>query len=265
MTVNAVDFGDLLLHNLTLFTGNPDILADYQRRFRYLLVDEYQDTNVAQYLWLRLLAQQRRNLCCVGDDDQSIYSWRGAEIGNILRFEKDFPGAHDRPARAELPLDAAHPRRRRRHDRAEPGPPRQDACGPTRDEGEKVVVRGRVGRRGGGALGRRRDRGAAAQAARAQRDRDPGARRLPDARVRRALHHARRCPIASSAGRASTSARRSATRSPICASSISRPTISPSSASSTRRAAASAPPPCRCCTRCARAERLPLDRSGAAC
>src|SRR6266478_4223945 len=93
MTVNAVDFGDLLLHNLTLLTGNPDILGDYQRRFRYLLVDEYQDTNVAQYLWLRLLAQQRRNLCCVGDDDQSIYSWRGAEIGNILRFEKDFPGA----------------------------------------------------------------------------------------------------------------------------------------------------------------------------
>ncbi len=92
-TVNAVDFGDLLLHNLTLLTGNPDILAEYQRRFRYVLVDEYQDSNVAQYLWLRLLAQQRRNLCCVGDDDQSIYSWRGAEIGNILRFEKDFPGA----------------------------------------------------------------------------------------------------------------------------------------------------------------------------
>src|SRR5579884_215652 len=92
-TVNAVDFGDLLLHNLTLFTRHPDILADYQRRFRYMLVDEYQDSNVAQYLWLRLLAQQRRNLCCVGDDDQSIYSWRGAEIGNILRFETDFPGA----------------------------------------------------------------------------------------------------------------------------------------------------------------------------
>src|SRR5271168_505016 len=93
MTVNAVDFGDLLLHNLTLLTGNPDILAEYHRRFRYVLVDEYQDTNVAQYLWLRLLAQARRNLCCVGDDDQSIYSWRGAEIGNILRFESDFPGA----------------------------------------------------------------------------------------------------------------------------------------------------------------------------
>ena len=92
-TLNAVDFGDLLLHNLTLFTGHEDVLADYQRRFKYILVDEYQDTNVAQYLWLRLLARSHRNLCCVGDDDQSIYSWRGAEIGNILRFEQDFPGA----------------------------------------------------------------------------------------------------------------------------------------------------------------------------
>ncbi|HWB52072.1 MAG TPA: UvrD-helicase domain-containing protein [Stellaceae bacterium] len=92
-TVNAVDFGDLLLHNLTLFQGNPEILASYQRRFRYILVDEYQDTNVAQYLWLRLLAQQHKNICCVGDDDQSIYSWRGAQIENILKFESDFPGA----------------------------------------------------------------------------------------------------------------------------------------------------------------------------
>jgi DNA helicase-2/ATP-dependent DNA helicase PcrA len=92
-TVNAADFGDLLLHNLTLFTENPEILDYYQHRFRYLLVDEYQDTNVAQYLWLRLLAQHYKNLCCVGDDDQSIYSWRGAEIGNILKFESDFPGA----------------------------------------------------------------------------------------------------------------------------------------------------------------------------
>ncbi|MDJ0948272.1 MAG: UvrD-helicase domain-containing protein [Alphaproteobacteria bacterium] len=92
-TLNAADFGDLLLHNLTLFTGHADVLADYRRRFKYLLVDEYQDTNVAQYLWLRLLAQEHKNICCVGDDDQSIYSWRGAEIGNILKFEKDFPGA----------------------------------------------------------------------------------------------------------------------------------------------------------------------------
>jgi DNA helicase II / ATP-dependent DNA helicase PcrA len=93
LALNAADFGDLLLHNLTLLGANAAILEQYQERFRYLLVDEYQDTNVAQYLWLRLLAQRHRNLCCVGDDDQSIYSWRGAEIGNILRFEADFPGA----------------------------------------------------------------------------------------------------------------------------------------------------------------------------
>ena len=92
-TLNACDFGDLLLHNLTLFQTQPDVLAEYHRRFRYLLVDEYQDTNVAQYLWLRILAQGSHNLACVGDDDQSIYGWRGAEVGNILRFEKDFPGA----------------------------------------------------------------------------------------------------------------------------------------------------------------------------
>ena len=91
--LNACDFGDLLLHNLTIFTAHPDVLQSFQERFRYLLVDEYQDTNVAQYLWLRLLAQGRRNVCCVGDDDQSIYGWRGAEVDNILRFERDFPGA----------------------------------------------------------------------------------------------------------------------------------------------------------------------------
>ena len=92
-TINAVDFGDLLLHCLTLFINFPDTLSDYQKKFRYILVDEYQDTNVAQYLWLRLLAHEHRNICCVGDDDQSIYSWRGAEVGNILKFEKDFENA----------------------------------------------------------------------------------------------------------------------------------------------------------------------------
>src|SRR5690606_24448654 len=128
-TLNAVDFGDLLLECIRLFREQPDILAEYQRRFRYMLVDEYQDTNVCQYLWLRLLAQrpvpprreggdssapepaagrparadggardtlpatERANICCVGDDDQSIYGWRGAEVDNILRFERDFPGA----------------------------------------------------------------------------------------------------------------------------------------------------------------------------
>jgi DNA helicase-2/ATP-dependent DNA helicase PcrA len=93
-TLNAADFGDLLLHVVTIFQAHPDILRKYQSWFRYILVDEYQDTNVAQYLWLRLLASTHKNICCVGDDDQSIYGWRGAEVGNILRFEKDFPGAH---------------------------------------------------------------------------------------------------------------------------------------------------------------------------
>ncbi|GGD92085.1 DNA helicase [Aureimonas endophytica] len=102
-SLNAADFGDLLMHPIAIFRAHPDVLADYHRRFRYILVDEYQDTNVAQYLWLRLLAQRSRrtgddtdepiNVCCVGDDDQSIYGWRGAEVDNILRFEKDFPGA----------------------------------------------------------------------------------------------------------------------------------------------------------------------------
>jgi DNA helicase II / ATP-dependent DNA helicase PcrA len=91
--LNACDFGDLLLHNLTLLRNHRDVLAEYQAKFKYILVDEYQDTNAVQYLWLRLLAQARKNICCVGDDDQSIYSWRGAEVANILRFEKDFPGA----------------------------------------------------------------------------------------------------------------------------------------------------------------------------
>ncbi|GGB32347.1 DNA helicase [Sphingomonas metalli] len=91
--VNACDFGDLLLHMLVILRTHRDVLEQYQQRFRYIMVDEYQDTNSVQYLWLRLLAQERRNIACVGDDDQSIYSWRGAQVENILRFEKDFPGA----------------------------------------------------------------------------------------------------------------------------------------------------------------------------
>ena len=91
--LNACDFGDLLLHMLNIFREHHDVLAQYQQRFKYILVDEYQDTNQVQYLWLRLLAQARKNICVVGDDDQSIYSWRGAEVANILKFEKDFPGA----------------------------------------------------------------------------------------------------------------------------------------------------------------------------
>ena len=93
IALNACDFGDLLLHMLVILKRDREVLADYQRRFKYMMVDEYQDTNSVQYLWLRLLAQERKNLCCVGDDDQSIYSWRGAKVENILKFERDFPGA----------------------------------------------------------------------------------------------------------------------------------------------------------------------------
>ncbi|MCZ7857017.1 MULTISPECIES: ATP-dependent helicase [Agrobacterium] len=96
-TLNACDFGDLLMHPISIFRRNTDILKEYHQKFRYILVDEYQDTNTAQYMWLRLLAQRAKgepqNVCCVGDDDQSIYGWRGAEVDNILRFDKDFPGA----------------------------------------------------------------------------------------------------------------------------------------------------------------------------
>src|SRR5687767_1705025 len=92
-TLNAADFGDLLIEMLRLFREHTEVLRQYQERFKYVLVDEYQDTNVAQYLWLRLIGQGAKNICCVGDDDQSIYGWRGAEVDNILRFEKDFPGA----------------------------------------------------------------------------------------------------------------------------------------------------------------------------
>ncbi len=109
--LNAADFGDLLMYMTEILRHNPDLLGQYHRQFRYLLVDEYQDTNVVQYLWLRLLAQAQHNICCVGDDDQSIYSWRGAEVENILRFEKDFPGAKvirlERNYRSTAPILAA--------------------------------------------------------------------------------------------------------------------------------------------------------------
>ena len=116
-TVNACDFGDLLLHMITILKNpaHKDVLDAYHRRFRYILVDEYQDTNVAQYLWLRLLAQGSGNICCVGDDDQSIYGWRGAEVGNILKFEKDFADAAIIRLEQKLPLHQYHPASFRRN------------------------------------------------------------------------------------------------------------------------------------------------------
>jgi DNA helicase-2/ATP-dependent DNA helicase PcrA len=91
--LNCVDFGDILLYVLDILLKNREILDEYQERFKYIMVDEYQDTNITQYLLLRLLSQKYRNICCVGDDDQSIYSWRGAEVENILKFNEDFSDA----------------------------------------------------------------------------------------------------------------------------------------------------------------------------
>ena len=110
--LNAADFGDLLLECLRLFQENPDVLAEYQQRFSYMLVDEYQDTNVAQYLWLRLLAQGGGNICCVGDDDQSIYGWRGRGSRQHPAVRARFPRRESHPSGAELPFDRPHPGRR---------------------------------------------------------------------------------------------------------------------------------------------------------
>ena len=90
LTLNVVDYGDLLLQNLNIFKNNPEILTAYQKKFKYILVDEYQDTNICQNRWLNLLAESYKNICAVGDDDQSIYSWRGAEVKNILKFGDTF-------------------------------------------------------------------------------------------------------------------------------------------------------------------------------
>ena len=189
-TLNAADFGDLLIEMLRLFREHPEVLRQYHERFRYVLVDEYQDTNVAQYLWLRLLGQGSKNICCVGDDDQSIYGWRGAEVDNILRFEKDFPGAKvirlERNYRstghilgAASHLIAHNEGRLGKTLRTEDVP------------GEKVSVTGAWdSEEEARAIGEEIEQ---LQRERpfARRDRDPGARLVPDARVRGSLRHAR--------------------------------------------------------------------------
>jgi DNA helicase-2/ATP-dependent DNA helicase PcrA len=89
-SLDSIDFGDILAYCIEIFKSHPDVLSQFQSRFKYIMVDEYQDTNVAQYMWLRLLSMSHGNICCVGDDDQAIYSWRGADVGNILKFSSDF-------------------------------------------------------------------------------------------------------------------------------------------------------------------------------
>ena len=240
-TLNAADFGDLLLEPLRILKTHPDVLADYHKRFRYILVDEYQDTNVAQYLWLRLLAQGKRNICCVGDDDQSIYGWRGAEVDNILRFEKDFPGATvirlERNYRSTSHIlgAASH---LIAHNEGRLG--KTLFTDDTDPDAARVSVASSWDIGAGSPRHRRGDRAAPAQGPHAERDGDPRPRLVPDARLRRPLRHAR--PQLSRHRRPALlrAPGRSATRSPISARRRSRPTTSPSSASSTCRAAASA-------------------------
>ena len=186
-TLNAVDFGGLLLESLRLLREHGDILAAFQRRFRYILVDEYQDTNVVQYLWLRLLARANGNLCCVGDDDQSIYGWRGADVDNILRFERDFPGAKvirlERNYRSGGHILAvasgliAHNKGRLGKTLFTDAPPgeRPTVIGVWDSQEEARVI--------GEAI-----ESAAARRRLARRYRDPRARLVPDARIRGALH-----------------------------------------------------------------------------
>ena len=178
--LNATDFGDLLLECVRLFREHPDVLKTYPDRFRFMLVDEYQDTNIVQYLWLKLLAQGRHNVCCVGDDDQSIYGWRGAEVDNILRFEKDFPGAtvirleRNYRSTGHILATAAHLIARN-----------EGRLGKTLftdgDDGDKPTVTGHLGFRGRGPLHRGVDRTAPARRPHARRGGDPGSRLVPDA------------------------------------------------------------------------------------
>ena len=130
-SMNAMDFDDLLMRSVNLFELFPEVLERYRRSFRHVLVDEYQDTNHAQYRWLRLLTEEHRNLFVIGDDFQAVYSFRGADIRNILDFEHDYVDAERHQARAELPLHADDPRRRQRADRQQPRRRSPSTSGPT--------------------------------------------------------------------------------------------------------------------------------------
>jgi DNA helicase II / ATP-dependent DNA helicase PcrA len=244
--LNACDFGDLLLHMLNILRANREILEQYQQRFKYIMVDEYQDTNQVQYLWLRLLAQTRKNICVVGDDDQSIYSWRGAEVANILRFEQDFPGAKvikleqnyrstpDILAAASGLIDANSQR-----------------LGKTlwteRNGGDKVRVIGvwdgpEEARRIGEEIERLEREGASLPRSRSSC--------APSSRPASSKTASSRsaCPTRSSAVSGSMSARKCAMPSPICASSPSRATTWRSSGSTTPPSAALATRRWKSCT-----------------
>ncbi len=122
---NAVDFDDLILLTLRLFSEHPEALEACRAKYRYVMVDEYQDTNAAQFKLVHALTQEHRNLCVVGDDDQSIYGWRGAEISNLLDMEKHFPGGQSHQAGTKLPLDEHDSSGRQYHYQKQCPPPRQ--------------------------------------------------------------------------------------------------------------------------------------------
>ena len=264
-TLNAADFGDLLIEMLRLFREHPEVLRQYQERFSYVLVDEYQDTNVAQYLWLRLIGQGSKNICCVGDDDQSIYGWRGAEVDNILRFEKDFPGAKvirlERNYRSTGHIlgAASH---LIAHNEGRLGKTLR-----TEDEpGEKVAVTGAWdSEEEARAIGEEIEE-LQRDGPLARRDRDPGARLVPDARVRGPLRHARpalsrhRRPALLRARRDPRRARLSAPGQPAGRRSRLRAHHQHAAARARRRDAAGAAASCAAPERAAAAGRAPAHR-----
>ena len=211
--MNAMDFDDLLVNAVNVLTLFQEVRDRYSSAFRHVLVDEYQDTNAAQYRWLQLLAGEHRNLAVVGDDAQSIYGFRGADIGNILVVRGHLPGRPRHQARAELPLDADDPQRRERRHRAQPRAEAEVAVdrGGRRRQDQDPRARRRPRR---GALRRRRDRAAR------RRGREPRGDRglLPDelavAADRGDARAATTSATRSSAARSSSSAPRSRTRSP---------------------------------------------------
>ena len=218
VAAGGVDFDDLLLLTVRLLDEVPEVLAWYRGLWRHVLVDEYQDTNRVQYRIIRLLTGAHRNVCCVGDPDQSIYKWRGADIRNILDFERDYPGHARGPARAELPLHQAHPGGGRGGHRQQPGAQGQGAVDGDRG-GRAPRALSRLGRARGGRTSSLSASWPCARGGPRLRDMAVFYRTNAQSRVLEDALRRAACPTTSWAASASTSARRSRTSWPTCASS----------------------------------------------